>query len=106
MLVGTPTFLGNIFGRAKPGDLDSLRLILVARSSVPKRCSSAVQRLPRMPRSWKGYGITECSPIVRGQPAGCDAPGHGRKTVARVELLVLDLDTENRSGRTSSARCS
>src|SRR3954463_13236352 len=43
VLVGTPTFVQHILARARPGDLDSLRLIIVGAEKCPpalfERCA-------------------------------------------------------------------
>lgn len=98
MLVGTPTFLSNIFGRAKPGDLDSLRLILVGAEQCPealfKRCAEIAPHAVLL----EGYGITECSPIVAANVPDAIRPGTVGKPLPGVELLVQDVDTEKPVG--------
>jgi acyl-CoA synthetase (AMP-forming)/AMP-acid ligase II/acyl carrier protein len=98
MLVGTPTFLSNIFDRAKPGELDSLRLILVGAEKCPealfKRCTELAPHAALL----EGYGITECSPIVAANLPGATRQGTVGKPLPGVELLVHDLDTEKSVG--------
>lgn len=98
MLVGTPTFLSNIFDRAKPGDLDSLKYILVGAEKCPeavfKRCAELAPHAVLL----EGYGITECSPMVSANVPGATKPGTVGKPLPGVELLVHDLDTEKPVG--------
>lgn len=99
MVVGTPTFLTYIFDRAKPGDLDSLRLIVVGAEKCPaalfKRCADLAPHAAIL----EGYGITECSPVVSGNVPGTTKNGTVGKPFPGVELLVLDLDTDRPLGR-------
>jgi long-chain-fatty-acid--[acyl-carrier-protein] ligase len=98
MLVGTPTFVSYILDRAKPGDLDSLRLIIVGAEKCPdavfKRCAELAPNALLL----EGYGITECSPVVSGNLPGAVRAGTVGKAFPGVELLVLDLDTDQPLG--------
>jgi long-chain-fatty-acid--[acyl-carrier-protein] ligase len=98
LLVGTPTFLSYILDRAMPGDLDSLRLILVGAEKCPaalfKRCAELAPHAALL----EGYGITECSPVVSANVPGATRPGTVGKPLPGVELLVLDLDAEKPLG--------
>jgi long-chain-fatty-acid--[acyl-carrier-protein] ligase len=99
MLVGTPTFVSYIFDRAKPGDLDSLRLIIVGAEKCPdelfRRCSELAPHATLL----EGYGITECSPVVAANLPGATRHGTVGKPLPGVELLVLDLETEKPLGQ-------
>jgi long-chain-fatty-acid--[acyl-carrier-protein] ligase len=98
MLVGTPTFLSFILDRAKPGDLDSLRFIIVGAEKCPeslfKRCAELAPRAALL----EGYGITECSPMVSANVPGATKPGTVGKPLPGVEVLVLDVETEKPVG--------
>jgi long-chain-fatty-acid--[acyl-carrier-protein] ligase len=98
MLVGTPTFLSFILDRAKPGDLDSLRFIIVGAEKCPdslfKRCAELAPKAALL----EGYGITECSPMVSANVPGATKPGTVGKPLPGVELLVLDVETEKPVG--------
>lgn len=98
MLVGTPTFLSNVIDRAKPGDLDSLKFILVGAEKCPeavfKRCAELAPHAVLL----EGYGITECSPMVSANVPGATKPGTVGKPLPGVELLIHDLDTEKPVG--------
>jgi long-chain-fatty-acid--[acyl-carrier-protein] ligase len=98
MLVGTPTFLSFILDRAKPGDLDSLRFIIVGAEKCPeslfKRCAELAPHAALL----EGYGITECSPMVSANVPGATKPGTVGKPLPGVEVLVLDVETEKPVG--------
>jgi long-chain-fatty-acid--[acyl-carrier-protein] ligase len=93
LLAGTPTFVSFILERAEPGQLDSLRLIIVGAEKCPDalrdRCAQAVPGAELL----EGYGITECSPVVGGNPPGGNRPGTLGKPLPGVEVCVVDLDT-------------
>src|SRR5262249_31311141 len=94
LLGGTPTFVSFILERAEPGQLDSLRLIIVGAEKCPdvlrERCARAVPGAELL----EGYGITECSPVVGGNPPGANRPGSLGKPLSGVEVCVVDLDTD------------
>jgi long-chain-fatty-acid--[acyl-carrier-protein] ligase len=98
MIVGTPTFVSYIFDRAKPGDLDSPRLIVVGAEKCPdelfRRCGEVAPNAALL----EGYGITECSPVVSANLPGATRHGTVGKPLPGVDLLVIDLDTEQPLG--------
>jgi long-chain-fatty-acid--[acyl-carrier-protein] ligase len=99
LLVGTPTFLSFMLDRAKPGDLDSLRFIIVGAEKCPDSLFKYCAELAPQAALLEGYGITECSPMVSGNAAGATKPGTVGKPLPGVELLVLDVDTEKPVGK-------
>ncbi|MHB1422760.1 MAG: AMP-binding protein [Gemmataceae bacterium] len=93
ILVGTPTFVNYIFERAQRADLTALRLIIVGAESCPpavrQRCADLVPSATLL----EGYGITECSPVVSANSVTANRPGTLGKPLAGVEVLVVDLET-------------
>ncbi|HUY33006.1 MAG TPA: AMP-binding protein [Pirellulales bacterium] len=94
LLVGTPTFLSYIIDRAKAGDLDSLRLILVGAEKCPEALFGRCAELAPHAALLEGYGITECSPVVSANMPAATRSGTVGRPLPGVELLVLDLDAE------------
>jgi long-chain-fatty-acid--[acyl-carrier-protein] ligase len=94
LLAGTPTFVSAILGRARPGQLDSLRLIFVGAEKCPaavrEQCHAAVPGA----RLLEGYGITECSPVVAVNRPAADRPGTVGRPLAGVEVCLVDPDSE------------
>jgi long-chain-fatty-acid--[acyl-carrier-protein] ligase len=94
LLGGTPTFLNAILGRARPGQLDSLRLLFVGAEkcppSVAEKCRQAVPGATLL----EGYGITECGPTVAANRPQALRSGTVGKPLPGVDVCVVDPDTE------------
>ena len=94
MLVGTPTFVNYIFDRAGPGQLASLRLIVVGAEKCPpalfERCAQAAPGASLL----EGYGVTECAPVVAVNRPEASRPGTVGQPIPGVEVTVVDPDTE------------
>jgi long-chain-fatty-acid--[acyl-carrier-protein] ligase len=95
-LAATPTFLGYMLERAKPGDLDSLTLIVVGAEKCPDAIFQKAREMAPNAVVLEGYGITECSPIVSVNPV--DAPKQGTigKPVLGIDVAVLDPETDRK----------
>lgn len=98
LLVGTPTFVSYILERARPGQLDSLRLIIVGAEKCPQALFERCKERAPHAELLEGYGITECSPVVSVNPPGANRPGTIGKPLPRVELCVMDLETDRPLG--------
>lgn len=92
----TPTFLGYIFEKAKPGDLDSMQLLVVGAEKCPERIFTRAAELAPNAVVMEGYGITECSPVVAVNPPDASKPGTIGLPLHGVSLAVRDLDTDER----------
>ena len=94
VLAGTPTFVRYILDRAAPGQLESLRLIVVGAEKCPeelrKRCAEAAPGAALL----EGYGITECSPVVSVNRPGANRPGTVGPPLPDVEVRVSDRDLD------------
>lgn len=94
LLVGTPTFVSYIVERAQPGELDSLRLIVVGAEKCPaslyERCAAKAPDAVLL----EGYGITECSPVVAVNRPEKNRPGTVGPPLSCLEVRAVDLETE------------
>jgi acyl-CoA synthetase (AMP-forming)/AMP-acid ligase II/1-acyl-sn-glycerol-3-phosphate acyltransferase/acyl carrier protein len=103
MLVGTPTFVSYILDRAKKGQLDSLRRIIVGAEKCPQsvfeRCAEIAPRALLL----EGYGITECSPVVSVNTPTYNCPGTIGKPLPGVDLCVVELGQGDGDGQSSFA---
>src|SRR5437870_3180336 len=95
MLIGTPTFTSYIFERSKsPGDLDSLRMIVVGAEKCPPTLYDRARQLAPRAELLEGYGVTECSPVVAVNPPGAVRPGPVGRPLPGIEVLVMDPELE------------
>jgi long-chain-fatty-acid--[acyl-carrier-protein] ligase len=92
-VVGTPTLLGYVFDRAKPGELGSLRFVVVGAEKCPallfKRCAEVAPAAVLL----EGYGVTECSPVISFNPPAANHPGTIGKPLPGLEVRIVDLET-------------
>ena len=93
LIAGTPTFMQYILDRAKPGDLDSIRLIVLGAEKPPQSLFDKVKKLIPHGEVIEGYGITECSPAISLTLPGQNQPGTVGRAIPEVEVCVTDLDT-------------
>lgn len=93
LVAGTPTFMSYILDRAKPGDLDSLRMIVVGAEKCPPAVFDKVKQLAPRAEILEGYGVTECSPVVSVNRPGHVKPGTIGEPLPGVEVCVTDLET-------------
>ena len=95
-VASTPTFLGHMLERARPGDLASLTLIVVGAEKCPPAIFQKAAELAPNAVVVEGYGITECSPIVSVNPMDAPKPGTIGRPVVGLETAVLDVETGER----------
>jgi long-chain-fatty-acid--[acyl-carrier-protein] ligase len=93
LIAGTPTFIGYILDRAKPGDLDSLRLIVLGAEKPPASLFDRVKELAPAAEVIEGYGITECAPAISLTVPGANMHGTVGVPLAQVEVCVTDLES-------------
>ncbi|MEW4456099.1 AMP-binding protein [Bremerella sp. JC817] len=89
LMFATPTFLQYIVSSSEPGELNSLRLVLVgAEKCPPALYQRTMEILPELDLL-EGYGITECSPVVSGNRPGNNKPGTIGLSINCVETIVV-----------------
>lgn len=93
LLCGTPTFVSAILERAKPGELDSLRLVVVGAEKAPAHLFERCRTLVPNAFLLEGYGITECSPLVAANRPDRMKPGTVGLPIPGVEVMVVHPDT-------------
>jgi len=89
----TPTFFNYMLDRAKPGDLDSITIVVVGAEKCPESIFARAKLLAPNAVIAEGYGITECSPVVSVNPAIASKHGTIGKPILGVELCVTDPET-------------
>jgi acyl-CoA synthetase (AMP-forming)/AMP-acid ligase II/1-acyl-sn-glycerol-3-phosphate acyltransferase/acyl carrier protein len=94
IVCGTPSFLGFILDRAKPGDLDSLQIIVSGAEKCPDAVFDKAKQVAPKAEILEGYGVTECSPCIAVNPRGGSVRGTLGPPLPGVEVCVTDLDTD------------
>jgi long-chain-fatty-acid--[acyl-carrier-protein] ligase len=94
LIATTPTFLGFILDRAKPGDLDSLRIVIVGAEKCPPHVFEKATKLAPHAEVLEGYGVTECAPVVSVNRPGNVKPGTIGDPLPNIEVCVTDLETK------------
>jgi long-chain-fatty-acid--[acyl-carrier-protein] ligase len=93
VLVGTPTFVHYILERSVPGNLDSLRLIIVGAEKCPPSVFARCRELAPNATVVEGYGITECAPVVSLDLPTAPRSGSIGKPLPGVRVRIVDLES-------------
>jgi len=93
LMAGTPTFASYIVQRAEPGELDSLKILIVGAEKCPPALFDLVREKASAAQLLEGYGITECSPVVSVNRPGNNRPGTIGQPFPGVEVCVVDLES-------------
>ncbi|MGL6073176.1 MAG: AMP-binding protein [Fimbriiglobus sp.] len=93
-LATTPTFWGYMLDKAKPGELDSLRVVVVGAEKCPQATFDKMKTLAPNAKLMEGYGITECSPVVSVNPYAAPKFGTIGKPLIGVEIVIRDVETK------------
>lgn len=93
IVLATPTFLSHLLQRVEPGDLDSLRLIVVGAEKCPSSVRERCDTLAPNAQLLEGYGVTECSPVVCLNRPDQNRVGTVGQALPGLDLLVMDLET-------------
>jgi long-chain-fatty-acid--[acyl-carrier-protein] ligase len=90
MVVGTPTFIGNILRNATEAQMQSLRMAISGAEKCPD--ATAALFLEKCPQAvfLEGYGITECSPVVALNEQFSPRAGTIGKIINCLEWIVTD----------------
>jgi long-chain-fatty-acid--[acyl-carrier-protein] ligase len=99
ILCGTPTFVGYILERARPGQLESLRILVVGAEKCPPALFERCKQMAPRALLLEGYGITECSPVVAANTPKAIRQGTVGRALPPVELCIVDLDTDREQPR-------
>jgi long-chain-fatty-acid--[acyl-carrier-protein] ligase len=93
VLCATPTFVSYILDRAKPGELHSLRMVIVGAEKCPQSVFDRVKAAAPDAMVLEGYGITECAPVVSVNTPTHHRQGTVGKPLPGVEVRAVDLDS-------------
>lgn len=91
MLVGTPTFIGNIMRQASRSQMATVRIMALGAEACPPAVLELIRRkCPDGVIPLEGYGITECSPIVIFNRPQDYRPGTIGKLMEGLEAVLVD----------------
>jgi long-chain-fatty-acid--[acyl-carrier-protein] ligase len=93
IIVTTPTFLSYMFGVASADDLQSLRIMVTGAEKCPDSLFARLKQLAGHATIIEGYGITECSPVVAGNPPDRVKLGTVGPPVDGVEICIVSPET-------------
>jgi long-chain-fatty-acid--[acyl-carrier-protein] ligase len=93
ILAGTPVFIDHVLERARPGELESLRLIVVGAEKCQPALFEKARRVVSQAHLLEGYGVTECSPVVAVNLPEANRAGSVGRPLPGVEVCVVDLET-------------
>jgi long-chain-fatty-acid--[acyl-carrier-protein] ligase len=93
LLLTTPTFFSYILNAAKPGQLDSLRIVITGAEKCPDTLFDRAKKLAPHAILSEGYGITECSPVVSVSRPDDVRRGTIGRPLDSVEVCVVDPDS-------------
>lgn len=96
ILVGTPTFVSYILDRAQPGELRSLRMVVLGAEKCPQAIFDRLAQEAPQAEVLEGYGITECAPVVSVNPPRQARRGTVGKPLPGVDISVVDLETDKK----------
>ena len=95
LVIATPTFISYILDKARPGELDSARLLVAgAEKCSDSLFAKAAQRAPHS-TLLEGYGITECSPVVAVNREEKHKKGSIGLPLSGVQVKVVDIETHS-----------
>lgn len=92
MIAGTPIFMAGYLRESKPGDFESLRIIVAGADKVPDWLREAFQE-KHGKVLLEGYGTTETSPVVSANTYEANRPGSIGKVFPSVQVKIMDIDT-------------
>jgi len=94
VVAATPTFWSYMLEKAAPGQLDSLRMIVLGAEKCPQAIFDKTTAVAPAAVIMEGYGITECGPVVSVNPRSAARPGTIGKPLVGFGIAIRDLETD------------
>ncbi|MBN1997655.1 AMP-binding protein [candidate division KSB1 bacterium] len=92
IITGTPIFFNGYLRESKPGDFETLRLIVAGADKVPDSLRDGYRSKHNI-ELLEGYGATETSPVVSVNIPGKNKPGSIGMPLPSVHVRIADIDT-------------
>ena len=92
MIAGTPIFFSGYLRESKPGDFESLRLIVAGADKVSDSLREGYLKKHNKVLL-EGYGATETSPVVSANTPEDNRPGSIGKIFPSVQVKIAEINT-------------
>ena len=93
LLIGTPTFLGNIVRVAIKSQMATLRLAVTGAEKCPEKVYEALKAKCAGAVILEGYGVTECSPIISINDPDKPEPFSIGRVLPGLDYVIVDPDS-------------
>ena len=97
IMAGTPIFFAGYLKEAKPGDFDSLQLVIPSADKTPEWLRKEYMEQHGI-ELLEAYGATECAPAVSINPPGGNKAGSIGKAIPGVRVKITDVETGEEVG--------
>jgi len=92
MIAATPVFFSGYLRESKPGDFESLRILVAGADKTPDRLRKGYKEKHNK-ILLEGYGTTETSPVISVNNPKQNRPGSIGKVFPEQEVKIVDIDT-------------
>lgn len=90
LIPGTPTFFADYLRAAKPGDFDSVKIMVAGADKTPDWLRKAYKEKHNI-ELYEGYGTTETSPVISTNNAEANRAGSIGKVVPSAQVKIVDV---------------
>ena len=97
LMVGTPSFFSGYLRNSKPGDFESVRLMLAGADKTPQWLRDGYMEQHGV-NLLEGYGTTETSPAISVNTPFDYRAGSIGKVMKSAQLKIVDVKTDKESG--------
>jgi acyl-[acyl-carrier-protein]-phospholipid O-acyltransferase/long-chain-fatty-acid--[acyl-carrier-protein] ligase len=92
IVAGTPIFFSGYLRESKPGDFESLRLLVAGADKVPDALRQGFKKKHGLDLL-EGYGTTETSPVISVNLPEKNKPGSIGPLLPSVQVKIVDINT-------------
>lgn len=92
IIAGTPIFFSGYLRESKPGDFESLRLLVAGADKVPDALREGFKTKHNL-ELLEGYGATETSPVISVNLVERNRPGSIGPVLPSVQVKITDIQT-------------
>lgn len=93
IICSAPNFLRGIMQAAKPGELSSLRMVILGAEKTTEELQAKIRQMIPGSKIVEGYGATECSPIISISRMHEEARGVGQ-LISEMEGCTIHPETQ------------